>query len=94
MSFNASAMVLMAQGNNHKLYHYLTTDSAATIDTSGYFNPFAAQLDVGDVIKAITVDDVDDPTVVSGASEHVVVANDGTVVDVSDTLLGSLTNTD
>ena len=29
MAFSASEMVLMAQGNNHKLYFYMTTDTAA-----------------------------------------------------------------
>ena len=94
MAFSASAMVLMAQGNNHKLYHYLTADAAATLDTSGYFNAFAEQLDIGDVIKAITVDDVDNPTEVTGASEHVVVSNAAGVVDVSNTLLGAFSDTD
>jgi hypothetical protein len=94
MAFSASEMVLMAQGNNHKLYHYLTTDAATTIDGAGYFNGFAEQLDVGDVIKAITVDDVDNPTAVTGASEHVVVSNAAGVVDVSNTLLGAFSDSD
>ena len=94
MAFSYSEMVLMAHGNNHKLYHYMTTDTSATIDTSGYFNDFADQLDLGDIIKAVTVDDVSNPTSVTGASEHVVVSNDGTTVDVSDTLLGSFADTD
>jgi len=41
MAFSYFEMVLMAHGNNHKLYHYMTTDTSATIDTSGYFNDFA-----------------------------------------------------
>ena len=94
MAFSASAMILMAHGYNHKLYHYITTDAAAAIDTSGYFDAFAEQLDIGDVIKVITVDDVEVPTTVSGASEHIVVGNAGGVVDVSNTLLGSFSDTD
>lgn len=94
MAFSASEMVLVAQGNNHKLYMYMTTDAAATVDTSGYFDAFANQLDIGDVIKVVTVDDVQIPTTVSGASEHVVVSNDGTTVDVSNTLLGAFSDTD
>jgi hypothetical protein len=89
MTFSASEMVLMAQGNNNKLYFYMTTDSAATVDTSGYFDSFAKQLDVGDVIKVITVNNVEDAETVSGVSEHVVTSNDGTTVNVSDTLLAS-----
>ena len=89
MAFSASEMVLMAIGNNHKLYHYMTTDAAATVDTSGYFDNFADQLDIGDVVKVITVDSVSAPTSVSGASEHIVTSNSGTVVNVSDTLLAS-----
>lgn len=94
MAFSASEMVLVAQGNNYKLYMYMTTDAAGTIDTSGYFDAFANQLDVGDVIKVVTVDDVLDPGTVSGVSEHVVTSNDGTTVDVSNTLLGSFSDTD
>jgi hypothetical protein len=94
MAFSASEMVLMAQGNNHKLYFYMTTDAAGTVDGAGYFNAFAGQLDIGDVIKVVTVDDVSEPTAVSGASEHVVVSNDGAAVDVSNTLLGSFSDAD
>jgi hypothetical protein len=94
MAFNADSMILMAHGYNHKLYHYVTTDAAGTIDGAGYFNAFAEQLDIGDVIKAITVDDIETPTSVSGASEHIVVSNAGGVVDVSNTLLGSWSDSD
>jgi len=94
MAFNADSMILMAHGYNHKLYHYVTTDAAATIDGAGYFNAFAEQLDIGDVIKAITVDDIETPTSASGASEHIVVSNSGGVVDVSNTLLGSFSDSD
>lgn len=72
----------------------MTTDAATTIDGSGYFNAFAEQLDIGDVNKAITVDDIETPTAVSGASEHIVVSNAGGVVDVSNTLLGSWSDSD
>jgi hypothetical protein len=94
MAFNAECMVLMADGRNHKLYHYLTTDAAGTIDGSGYFNAFAGQLDVGDVILAVTLDDVDTPTAASGASLHVVASNTAGVVDTSNTLFGSFSNSD
>jgi hypothetical protein len=94
MAFSASEMILMADGRGHKLYHYLTTDADTAIDDSGYFNAFASQLDVGDVIVAIKVDDVDAPTSATGASLHVVVGNDGSVVDTSNTLYGAFSNSD
>lgn len=97
MAFSgAEYMTLIAHGgpSGFKLYHYLTTDAAAAIDSSGHFDAFASQLDVGDVVLAVTVNSVSAPTSVSGVSLHVVLSNDGTTVDVSDTVLSALADTD
>lgn len=95
MAFSNSEMVLMAHGNNHKMYAYTTADAAATVDTSGYFDNFSDQFDLGDIIFVVTVDSVSVPTSVSGFSVHVVTSNSGGVVNVSDTLFGAaLSDTD
>lgn len=58
---------------------YTTTDTAATVDTAGYFNDMADFLNVGDLIKA-NIDTDGTP----GYKEFFVSANDGTTVDVND----------
>lgn len=51
MAFSASEMVLMAHGNNVKLYSYeSTSDTLATIEAADYFDNFGGQLRVGDVL--------------------------------------------
>ena len=51
MTFSASEMVLMAHGNNKKIYHYTSSgDALATIVADDYFLTFSDQLDAGDVI--------------------------------------------
>ena len=51
MAFNSANMVLMAHGNNVKLYKYeSTSDTLATIEAADYFDGFGDQLRVGDVL--------------------------------------------
>jgi hypothetical protein len=38
-----------------KLWTYITEDTGATIDTTGYFNGVADLLDIGDIIMAVRV---------------------------------------
>ena len=96
MTFDRRYMTLASFGGgpgNFKLYHLLTADAAAAVDTAGYFDDFAGQLDIGDLIFAVTVDDVDAPTSVSGVSLHVVNAA-GQTMDVSNSLLAAIGDTD
>lgn len=65
---------------------YTTTDAKATIDTAGYFNDMADFLKVGDVIKAKT-----DTGGTTAYDEFFVSANDGTTVDVNDSVVYSTT---
>lgn len=37
-----------------KIWSYLTADSKATLEGAGYFNSIAADLQIGDVILAVT----------------------------------------
>ena len=62
-------------------YGYRTTDSIATMDTSGYFNTVAGLLDVGDVIRVEVVDSVSAPTAVTGYATLIVQANAAGVID-------------
>lgn len=78
-------------GNAPQIWSYTTTDSAATVDTSGYFNTVASLVKVGDIIWRVTTSSGS----VSTAGQHVVMSVSAAgVVDVSDTTALTVTNTD
>ena len=79
-------------GNAPQMWTYTTTDSAATVDTSGYFNSIASLLKVGDLIYRVTTSSGS----VSSAGLHVVLSISAAgVVDVADAqAINSATNTD
>lgn len=78
-------------GNAPQMWSYTTTDSAATVDTSGYFNSVASLLKVGDIIYRVTTSSGS----VSTAGWHVVMSVSAAgVVDTSDTTAATVTNTD
>lgn len=52
MAYKSSSLSVLAYANGFTLWHYTTTDAAATADTIGYFNPAADMLRVGDMILA------------------------------------------
>lgn len=64
-------------GSAPQMWSYTTTDTIATVNTSGYFNSAADLLKVGDLIY---VHDSNTPT----ATLVVVLSNASSVVDVSD----------
>ena len=69
---------------------YTTEDTAATVDTAGYFNEMVNDLQVGDVIKAFT-----NTGGTTAYKEFFVSQNDGTTVDVNDaTDFSTTTDTD
>lgn len=72
-----------------RLWAYKSADAKATVDSSGYFNTFASQINVGDFIFARCS---------FGGSETygvlVVVSNTGSVVDVGDMVSFQAANTD
>ena len=74
-------------GNAPQIWTYTSADAIATVNTSGYFNSAASLLKVGDVIF---VYDSATPTM----SIVFVRTNTGTVVDVSDGLTVTATNSD
>lgn len=94
MAYDKSRLVLVEGAGSLPLYKYETTDSAATVDTAGYFNASAAILPVGSVILVISVDDLAAPTAMNAAGHLFVNANDGTVVDTVDLTGFSATDTD
>jgi len=80
MAFTASNLSLVNySGNGFHFWHYTTTDTAATVDTAGYFNSVANEMNVGDLIMVASATG---GTPVYGLM--VVNANSGTVVDVAD----------
>ncbi|HEX9836343.1 MAG TPA: hypothetical protein VGB90_05770 [Alphaproteobacteria bacterium] len=79
-------------GGKHplKVWHYVTEDTPATVDTAGYFNAKVAELAVGDLVWVYQATDEDNLAAgIADVSLHVVLSNDGTAVDISDDLLGA-----
>lgn len=77
------------------IHTYSTTDAAATVDTSGYFNDAFDFLQVGDLIYRATFTTAAFTTL-STTGWHVVVTKTAAtrVIDVADTLALTTTNTD
>lgn len=74
-------------GNAPQLWTYKSADAIADVNTSGYFNSAASLLKVGDIIF---VYDSATPT----SSIVFVASNTGTVVDVTNGLTVTATNSD
>jgi hypothetical protein len=85
MAFNYANLTALFQANGFSLWHYKSTgDTGNVIDTSGYFNGAAGVMNVGDIIIATGSD---------RTSIIQVLSNTGTVVDCSDGLTVTATNT-
>ena len=78
MAYSHDDLSVLAYANGFTLWHYTTTDSAATADTTGYFNRAADMLRVGDMILANV-----DTSGTAGAGIFLVNSNSGGVVDVA-----------
>jgi hypothetical protein len=74
-----------------QMWAYKTQDSAADVDTAGYFNAVQRLLFPGDVILRVTVNA---SNVVQTAGWHVVMTSAAGAVNVSDTTALTVTNTD
>lgn len=77
-------------GDAPQIWSYKTEDTAATVDTAGYFNAVHQLLRVGDVILRLTTSS----GAVSTVGWHVVLTIAAGVVDTSDTTALTLTDTD
>lgn len=98
MAYTAGNLVLMAHGNGFNHYRYDTTDTAATVDTSGYFNNADDDLNlaVGDTIDVMVWGTAVRTGTVSAMTRHAVLSVSAAgVVDVGDgTTVAASTDTD
>lgn len=94
MAFDKSNLHLIQNLGGVMYYGYVTTDAPTVIDTTGYFNDAADQLPVGSIVLAIEVDNVLAPSAATSAGHHIVNANDGTTVDVTNATALSTTDSD
>lgn len=95
MAFDKQYLSLLAHGGGFNLWHYRTLDAPAVVDSAGYFTGDAVNmLGVGDLIIVQDVDDIANPGTVNTSGFHLVLSNDGTTVDVSDTTAIAVTDTD
>ena len=92
MAFDKSKWSRMTTSANSAIptmWGYSTTDAKAAVDSSGYFNDVAGQVQVGDIIMANTSTG---GTLAAGF--YLVSGNTGTVVDVNDALVVNATDSD
>ena len=89
MSYDPKNLSILAYANAFTLWHYTTTDPAATVDTAGYFNGAADMIRLGDMILANTDTD---GTPSSGL--FLCNANAGGVVDLANMLAVDGSDTD
>lgn len=89
MAYDATNLSVLAYANGFTLWHYATTDTAADVDTAGYFNAGADMLRVGDMVLA-NVDTDGTP----GAGIFLINANAASVVDAADMTAVGATDTD
>ena len=90
MAFTSSTFSLVSySGNGFHIWHYKSDDAAAVIDSAGYFNTYAKEINAGDVTFATTAAS---GTPIYGMFS--VDSNNGTTVDVKDMTTLSAADTD
>ena len=89
MAYLSKNLSVLAYANGFTLWHYTTPDTAAAVDTAGYFNTAAEMLRIGDMILA----NVETGGAMKGGI-FLVNANAGGVVDVADITSVGGTDTD
>lgn len=98
MALNKDFLTLVGpdgNGNAGRTWRYKTGDTHATVDSAGYFNGVADLLQLGDLLDVVVVTNIGESNeAVSTYGRHIVNANDGTTVDVSDVTAGTVTDTD
>ena len=87
MAFNSANLTQLAHGNGFALWHYKSADAIATVNSAGYFNDATDMLTIRDVIIVV---DSNTPT----TSIVSVLSNASSVVDVSDGLAVTETDSD
>lgn len=88
MSFSPKELSVLAYANGFTLWHYRTVDSAAAVDTQGYFNMAGEVFRMGDMILANTG--------IGGSAAGLFLVSDAQagLVDVADLLAVGSSNTD
>lgn len=89
MAYTPASLTRLAGASNVSLWHYSTADAVADVNTSGYFNDAAGMIRLNDVILCIS--STGGTPVVSQLYCN---ANSGTVVDVTDGVVVTATDTD
>lgn len=89
MAFQSKDLSVLAYANGFTLWHYATTDTAASVDSAGYFNDASDMLRVGDMLFA----NVDTDGTPAGGIFYVN-ANASGAVDVADMTQIGGTDTD
>ncbi len=89
MAFLFKDLSVLAYANGFTLWHYTTVDTAATVDTVGYFNTASDMVRVGDMVLVNTDTD---GTPSSGI--YLVNANAAGVVDAADMTVVGAVDTD
>lgn len=79
-----------------KVYTYMSTDSAATVNTAGYFsNGWELGMRLGDIVDIYEVDDAQNPTTLTAVTRsYVNAASESGGVDVVDGTALAATDTD
>lgn len=84
-----------ARGKAPQLWSYKSADPPATVDGAGYFNTVSDMVEPGDIIIAIDLTTLgSSPEAVQTWGFHIVLTNASGVVDVSNVLAGTVTDSD
>jgi len=89
MAYTSDSLTRLAGSSSGSLFHYSTADAVADVNTAGYFNAAANMLRLNDVI--LCVSSTGGTPVIS---QLYVNANSGTVVDVTDGVTITATDSD
>lgn len=100
MAFSTAGLNLVSgskAGNSPQIWSYTTEDTAATVDTTGYFDNGTTTntgmrnlMKIGDMIYRVTTSSGS----VSTAGLHVVLSNASGIIDVSDATALTVTDAD
>jgi|TARA_B110000503_G_scaffold23373_1_gene36496 hypothetical protein len=87
MAYTASSLIRIGGGSGQALWYYTSADTIADANTAGYFNDAAGMLNLNDLIMTVT--STGGTPVITHAYVN---ANSGTVVDITNGVV--VTNTD
>ncbi len=89
MAYLSKNLSVLAYANGFTLWHYTTIDTAADVDTTGYFNVASDMVRVGDMIMANV-----DTDGLPASGIFLVNANSAGVVDAADMTAVGAVDTD